>query len=293
MTVVAMRETPTLAIGQVRTDGSTQSRTRIDDETVAEYAEAMKSGARFPPVDVFYDGRDFWLADGFHRVRAYRKTGASKIEVRTHRGTKREALLFSIRANATHGLRRTNADKRRAVEMLLGDEEWSTWTDRVIATAAGVSQELVRKLRREVTTVVTSAPKPAKQQDPEKARPARRTGRDGKSYPTKRATRSRELEDRDAKIRELRSHGHPQADIARTLKIAASVVCDSLQRQGIKRNPLARLIADLDGLATALRNAPDGLLAKATREQKDEAIQQLKVTVSAAHQLIRQLKGAS
>ena len=34
--------------------------------------------------------------------------------------------LHSVGANATHGLRRSNADKRRAVVLLLEDEEWSS-----------------------------------------------------------------------------------------------------------------------------------------------------------------------
>lgn len=39
----------------------------------------------------------------------------------------REAILFIVGANASHGLRRTNADKRRTVERLLADEEWRGW----------------------------------------------------------------------------------------------------------------------------------------------------------------------
>ena len=32
----------------------------------------------------------------------------------------------------------TNADKRRAVETLLNDAEWATWSDREIARQCGV-----------------------------------------------------------------------------------------------------------------------------------------------------------
>ena len=39
------------------------------------------------------------------------------------KGTQRDAILWSISANATHGLRRTNEDKRRAVTRLLQDPE--------------------------------------------------------------------------------------------------------------------------------------------------------------------------
>ena len=37
-------------------------------------------------------------------------------------GGLRDAILFSVGANAAHGLRRTNADKRRTVLLLWEDE---------------------------------------------------------------------------------------------------------------------------------------------------------------------------
>lgn len=40
-----------------------------------------------------------------------------------------EAILFNVGANTSHGLRRTNGDKRRAIERLLVDEEWRGWSD--------------------------------------------------------------------------------------------------------------------------------------------------------------------
>ena len=62
-------------------------------------------------------------------------------------GTRRDAVLHSVGANAQHGLRRTNADKRRAVETLLRDEEWSGWSDSEIARRCGVSHPTVAKVR--------------------------------------------------------------------------------------------------------------------------------------------------
>lgn len=44
-------------------------------------------------------------------------------------------------------MRRTNADKRRAVETLLRDDEWGKWSDNEIARRCGVSQPFVSKLR--------------------------------------------------------------------------------------------------------------------------------------------------
>jgi len=62
-------------------------------------------------------------------------------------GGLRDAILHSASANATHGLRRTNDDKRRAVLMLLQDEEWGKWTAREIARCCAVSHDFVSRLR--------------------------------------------------------------------------------------------------------------------------------------------------
>lgn len=139
-----------LAIDTIRRDGGTQARTRIDPVTVADYAEDMEGGAKFPAVVVFFDGTDYWLSDGFHRVAAAETLGRTEIEAEIHEGTRRDALYYSIQANRTHGLRRTNEDKRRAVEVMLADEEWAKWSNREIARRCGVSLDLVNRVRQEM-----------------------------------------------------------------------------------------------------------------------------------------------
>jgi hypothetical protein len=71
-------------------------------------------------------------------------------------GTRRDAILHAAGANAAHGLRRTNADKRRAVETLLRDEEWSKWSDREIARLCAVSHPFVSQIRQSLTGNITS-----------------------------------------------------------------------------------------------------------------------------------------
>lgn len=143
-----------LCIVQIRTDGGTQSRAATNDDTVTDYAELLRSGVRLPPVAVFRDGDGvFWLADGFHRVAAAQRAGLGEVEVDLRRGTRREAVLHSVGANASHGLRRTNADKRRCVELLLSDEDWSKWSNGEIARRCGVSDHFVGVVRRELTPI--------------------------------------------------------------------------------------------------------------------------------------------
>ena len=51
-------------------DAGAQMRVEMRPETVNDYAADMLDGAILPPVILFDDGIDLWLADGFHRVEA-------------------------------------------------------------------------------------------------------------------------------------------------------------------------------------------------------------------------------
>ena len=141
-------ETTTLPISTIRTDGGTQARDALNNETVTEYGLSLIGGAVFPPVVVFYDGADYWLADGFHRRAAFERTNQRDILAHVEQGTRRDAMLYAVGANANHGLRRTNADKQRAIDTLLRDEEWRTWSDSEIARRVGVDHKTVGGRRR-------------------------------------------------------------------------------------------------------------------------------------------------
>ena len=114
-----------IALHSIQTDGGTQMRAALNEETVEEYRSYMAENGwgEFDPVVVYYDGAAYWLADGFHRIEAYRKVGVSVgdtlVPAIVHAGARRDAILHAAGANARHGLRRTNADKRRAVETVL------------------------------------------------------------------------------------------------------------------------------------------------------------------------------
>lgn len=145
-------ELANLPLSAISITGGTQSRVALNQDAVADYAEVIRLGGELPPVVVFNDGASdgLWLADGFHRFHAHHAAGAMEIECDVRVGTQRDAILFSAGANAAHGLRRTNDDKRRAVSILLGDEEWSKWSDREIARVCGVGNKFVGDVRSSI-----------------------------------------------------------------------------------------------------------------------------------------------
>ena len=154
----------------VKTAGM-QVRASMSEDTIQEYMEAMTGGAVFPPVLCYHDGEDYWLADGFHRLEAWRRLGCKKCKSEVKEGTRLDALKYALKANIDHGLRRTNADKKRAVtvayenrhELGLGDVPSAN----SIAELIGVSNHFVTA---QLGTVPTW--------NNEK----RRTGADGKTY---------------------------------------------------------------------------------------------------------------
>jgi hypothetical protein len=147
-----------LPIESIRLDGGTQPRINLNHETVREYAHDMEQGATFPPVIVYNDGDNLWLADGFHRLAAARTLGLTEIAAEVRQGTRRDAVLFSCGVNAQHGLRRSNEDKRRAVLTLLRDEEWSQFSNNKISKLCGVSLDLVNRLRRSLNDSLSENP---------------------------------------------------------------------------------------------------------------------------------------
>jgi uncharacterized ParB-like nuclease family protein len=131
----------------IRLDGDTQARAELNQTTVDLYAEQIQEGDQFPPVVVFFDGSDHWLADGFHRYFAHQKAGKAGIEADIRNGTVRDAKLFSFGANKARGLSLTAADNRKIIALMLQDDEWSRWSNAEIARHVGVSGMTVGRIR--------------------------------------------------------------------------------------------------------------------------------------------------
>ena len=135
---------------QIRIDGGTQPRAELLIEVMEDYAEQMRDGVEFPPITVFFDGKEYWLADGFHRFgAALRARPGDAIEADVIQGTQADAQWYSFSVNKTHGLRRTNEDKERAVRAALKHSKASHLSNVQIAQHCGVDEKTVRKYRSE------------------------------------------------------------------------------------------------------------------------------------------------
>lgn len=136
-----------LNLSVIKTDGSTQGRVSMSQDTVLEYAAHMRDGDKFPPIVVFHDGSEYWLGDGFHRFFATKQNGQVSIECEVRQGTQRDAKLYGMSANAKRGLSMSMEDVRRNVQEMLTDPEWKLWTQADIARHCGCSQMTVSRVK--------------------------------------------------------------------------------------------------------------------------------------------------
>ena len=136
----------------IRLDGGTQPRAQINQQICDEYGERMKAGEKFPAIDVFFDGENYWLADGFHRLQAYSMAVPGEaIECNVYQGTLQDAQWHSYSVNKTHGVRRRKEDKERAVKLALQHPEGVKKSDSQIAKHVGVDHKTVAKYRAEMS----------------------------------------------------------------------------------------------------------------------------------------------
>jgi len=151
-----------------------QTRDGLAKSVVKDYAEMMKSGCTLPPVEVVRDSAtgQLYLVDGYHRVDAAKRLKRTVIDAQVTDGTYTDAIRCAIKANAAHGLRRSNADKRNALKMawehrqaLFGGEP----SHEVLAAACAVSKRTAQRFRETASGM-------------DNVHPCARVGADGKCY---------------------------------------------------------------------------------------------------------------
>ena len=166
-------------LADIRIDGGTQTRAEITNDNVAEYMEAMQAGAKFPAVVLYDDGQTRWLADGFHRYTAAEALGRTEILAELRPGSRTDAIEHALKANTSHGLRQTNADKRRCARIAI--EHFGDRSDHVLAEMCGVSHTFVAGQRAQLATVASSLSDDAAAEQPPAPKVETRVGRDGKT----------------------------------------------------------------------------------------------------------------
>lgn len=142
-------EVQLIALDNIRVDHDLQSRAAMHKDYEREFMQAMLRGDAFPPVVVFWDGKTYWLADGFHRHGAARNAGFKDIRAEIHYGSRRDALIHSAGSNKAFSIPRSDADKKKAAYMLFSDREWFEKSGDLIAAHVGVKGGTINSWRKD------------------------------------------------------------------------------------------------------------------------------------------------
>jgi ParB-like chromosome segregation protein Spo0J len=87
------------------------------------------------------------IIDGMHRLRAAILRGNDEIEARFFDGDDASSFVLAVRANTTHGLPLSRADRRAAAIRIM--DFYPEWSDRMVASVAGIAPRTVAKLRND------------------------------------------------------------------------------------------------------------------------------------------------
>ena len=141
--------TEKIKLQKIRLDGGTQPRKEIDEPLVQHYTEVLLEGKnKFPPIDLWFDGKSYWPSDGFHRFHAHKRAGFLDIESNVKQGTKRDAFIACLFANGKHGKQRTPDERRWVVQLALEDIELGEKSDAEIGVHCDVSAMTVGRVRK-------------------------------------------------------------------------------------------------------------------------------------------------
>lgn len=177
-----------------------------DQEHVRLLAEAADP---LPPITVHRPSMR--VIDGVHRVRAALLNGRRAIDARLVDCDDQAAFVLAVKANVTHGLPLTRADRAAAAARIVTTHP--QWSDRAVAAATALSDKTVSRIRSQRGT------------DPDTPAPAARVGRDGRIRPVHSGRR------REQAAAVIRQNPHTGLrEIARVTGLSPATVRDVRQR---------------------------------------------------------------
>lgn len=157
-----------------------QARFESSPEVINDYVALYKAEAELPPIEVFDVEGKLYIVDGFHRLAARIKLEETFIRCTVvDEGTMDDAAWYATGVNKGHGLRRTNADKRKAVQLALESEIGRERSSRDVAEHVGVSHTLVQEVQRQLEDSSSCPPNSAESHEAENENDRVR-GRDSK-----------------------------------------------------------------------------------------------------------------
>lgn len=223
-----------IPLSSVISDGYLQFRVDgLDRGYVDQLAEAYADGVQLPPVHVFSQSSElYWVADGHHRVTAANQARLEQIRAVVHEGDRAEARLYALRANGSHGRRRTSQDLAYGYRVIVAEEMCQ-------AEDVGRVMELLGCSRRS----------------------AERLTRDA---------RERDVAERNALIRQLAKQGKTQREIAVEVGLTQRAVAHVLSAQKTTESQIEQPGGPEQKTTESQIAQPGGPAPKTTESQMDQ-----------------------
>ncbi len=123
----------------------------LDPDHVRRLQGMMRSGVDLFPIVVFHDPdtKEWLLADGFHRLDAYRREGRPNVPAEVVIGSSREAIEYAACCNQLAIKTRTKGDTKKAAFMLFSLDDWWAKCNAAIASHVGCSGGAIASYRTE------------------------------------------------------------------------------------------------------------------------------------------------
>ena len=138
---------------------------RLGGEDTSHVRLLAESGATLPPILVHRG--TMRVIDGMHRLRAAERRGDDTIRITFFDGSEQDAFLVGLAENVRHGLPLSLADRKAAATRVITFHP--EWSDRAVASIAGLSHKTVGVIRRRLAGEIPQSD--------------RRVGRDGHMHP--------------------------------------------------------------------------------------------------------------
>ncbi len=195
-----------------------------------EHARMLaETGADLPAILVHRPTMQ--VIDGVHRVQAALIKGKTVIDARLLDCDEATAFVLAVKANVTHGLPLTQADRRAAAARIVHSHPH--WSDRLIALSTGLSDKTISVLRARSTA--------------ENPTSDTRRGKDGRERPINPSARRRHAA-------ELinRNPGTALREVARATGLSPATVRDVWERIKRHEDPVpAKYLGDQDAVTLA------------------------------------------
>jgi hypothetical protein len=94
----------------------------LDEQIVAAHIQEIEPTRSSSALKACFDGTDYWLFDGYHRLEAMKRLGFNSCLVQIYKGSRRDAIRHYIKNKLRCAHTKTF---KHCLQILTEDQEWS------------------------------------------------------------------------------------------------------------------------------------------------------------------------